>query len=470
VGKGINYFGFRERYRINRIIRPVRDKHGSVGYDHLRRDRAALAECVSLLQAAVEAKPDDWVCWYALGDLYQPLGELVKSVRAGEKCYELRPRDPRSAYALASNLRTLTHAKYVGQQSYIEARTEMHEQLAAIQDYAESFNPDRSQEALDELGMTLDLAAEWCLVLFQRVLALGVRGEDKKHVEETLDALYTEFPRLREGVCLTRCATNLVARGKALAARGLLDDAIRQFAEAVRLNSALGEAHFNWGGALLVSRRESEAIPRFREALRLGLGSQEADAHFSLGSALRFEGQLDDATVEFNKAIGLRPDFAEAHWGLAETYNDQGRLYLAIAEYRVSIRLEPHSSGARLGLGTALRRKGLLEEAIECYRDALRRDPVHPLLHNCLAVALHQYGHLDDAIAEFRETLRLAPEYAEVPQVCGSFGLALHEKGLFDEAIRAYEKVLREAPDDAEVRRLVALATQGTPLQHDDIW
>ena len=464
MGKGINYYGFRERLKLGRTLRSVSAKYGSVN-----ASSAALKEAAAALEAAVEAKPREWVFWYALGDLYQPMGQFAESVRAAEKCVDLRPDDPRSLYALASNLRTLTHAKYVGQQSYIEARTKMHGQLATQGDAA-PFDPARSQAALHELGMPLDLAAEWCLVLFERVLALGVRGEDKKHVEETLDVLYTEFPRLREVISLTRCASKLVTRGKALAARGLLDDAIRQFAEAVRLNPDLAEAHFNWGGALLVSRRDSEAIPRFREALRLGLESQEADAHVSLGTALRFEGQLDDAIVEFNKAIGLRPDFDEAHWGLAETYNDQGRLDRAIEEYRESIRLEPHSSGPRLGLGTALRRKGLLEEAIACYRDALRRDPGHALLHGSLAVALHQYGHLDEAIAEFREALRLAPEYAEAPGLCLLFGGALHQKGLFEEAIRAYEKVLREAPDDADVRRLLALATQGTPLRHDDIW
>jgi len=469
MAKGLNYYSFRERYRINRIIRPVRDKHGNIEYARIRANPAALAESVGVLEAAVQAKPDDWVCWYTLGDLYEQLGEFAKSVIAAEKCYELRPTDPRSAYALATNLRRLTHAKYVGDHRYIEARRGVESELGA-EGYASPFNPDASQGALHELGMTLDQAVERCLVLFGKVLALGVRGEDKNHVEETLGVLYTEFPQLEDRVSSTRPASELVARGTALAARGLLDDAIQQFAEAVQLNPNLAEAHFDLGGALLQKGRHSECIPRFREALRLGLEEFEAEAHYSLGVALRFEGQADHAVVEFKKAVGFRPSFYEAHYGLAEAYNQQGLLDRSIDEYQISLRLRPNLPEPRLGLGTALRRKGLLDEAIECYQHGLQVSPDYAPLHQCLAVALHQARRLDEAIAEFRQTLRLAPEYEHFAGIHLSFALALHEKGLLDEAIGEYKKGLRIEPGAADVHPFLTKALQGRRLAHEEIW
>lgn len=200
MGKGVNYYTFRERFKLNRILRSVTAKHGSV-----RASREALQQAVALLEGAVEAKPEEWVYWYVLGDLYQPLGEFVKSVKAGEKCYELRPDDRRSPYALASNLRTLTHADYVGDTHQIEARRRLRAQVGT-EGYVAPFDPDMSQEALEELGMTLDQAAERSLTLFEEVLSLGVGGDDDVHVRDCLAAMYSEFPHLEERVKSARVA------------------------------------------------------------------------------------------------------------------------------------------------------------------------------------------------------------------------------------------------------------------------
>ncbi len=412
MSKALQYIGLRERYKVNRILRPVRDKYGDV-----RSSTPALEEAVLLLEEALKDKPGEWILWYILGDLYQPLGEFAKSVRAGERCYELRPNDPRSPYALASNLRTLTHAKYADHREQADARRRAQHHLV-MQGYAAPFDPDKSRDALQDLGITLDEAAERSLALFEEVITLGVPENDATHVRDCLDVMYYEFPHL-------------------------------------------------------VSRPRPTRGPEPRSVTdRLGTreAAQRSQAHFLRGVGLREAGALPRAIEEFHKAIWLRPDFYEARWFLAETYNDQGILDRAIDQYREAIRLMPDSPEPRLGLGTALRRKGLVDDAILCYRDALTRKPGHAFLHSSLAIALHQSGRLDEAIAEFRETLRLAPEHAEAPQIWAPLGLALHEKGLFDEAIRAYEKVLRIEPDYPDIHRFLALANQGIPLQHDDIW
>lgn len=191
MGKGINYYTFRERLKLGRTLRSVSAKYGSVN-----ASRAALKEAAATLEAAVEAKPSEWVFWYALGDLYQPLGEFAESVRAAEKCVDLRPDDPRSLYALATNLRTLTHAKYIGHH-VIEARRRLENKMG-ISGYAFPFAPDRSQAALEELGLTLDQATERTIGLFEDVLALRVPSEDSDTIRESIAALCQEFPHLAQ--------------------------------------------------------------------------------------------------------------------------------------------------------------------------------------------------------------------------------------------------------------------------------
>ena len=57
-----------------------------------------------------------------------------------------------------------------------------------------------------------------------------------------------------------------------------------------------------------------EAIRQFQEALRLK--PDYAEAHNNLGIALARKGQIDEAISQFQEALRLKPDYAEAHYNL----------------------------------------------------------------------------------------------------------------------------------------------------------
>jgi protein O-GlcNAc transferase len=62
--------------------------------------------------------------------------------------------------------------------------------------------------------------------------------------------------------------------GRALAAAGRLDDAIRQFEKALALEPELADTHMGLALALHSAGRESEAEAHYREAMRLRSGSR----------------------------------------------------------------------------------------------------------------------------------------------------------------------------------------------------
>ena len=62
-------------------------------------------KAITLLESAVQDAPDEWAYWYALGEYYHRFDDWTSCVRAGRRCYTLRPNDVRSAYALATALR-----------------------------------------------------------------------------------------------------------------------------------------------------------------------------------------------------------------------------------------------------------------------------------------------------------------------------------------------------------------------------
>jgi len=60
--------------------------------------------------------------------------------------------------------------------------------------------------------------------------------------------------------------------------------------------------------------RTDEAIAEFAEALRLK--PDNAEAHYDLGALYGREGKLDEAIAEFQEAIRLQPDYAAARLNL----------------------------------------------------------------------------------------------------------------------------------------------------------
>lgn len=153
----------------------------------------SLLAAIDLLESAVTIWPRRWVYWYALADYYACAGELSKALHACERCYELRPRDLRSAYALATALRILTRARYVGD-GRVEAIRKLTSTISGPPFFYD-FNPEASAAALAEVGLTAEEAAKRSIQLFKDVLK-RVRGLDAVHVRENIASMYIDFPHL----------------------------------------------------------------------------------------------------------------------------------------------------------------------------------------------------------------------------------------------------------------------------------
>jgi predicted membrane-bound spermidine synthase len=112
---------------------------------------------------------------------------------------------------------------------------------------------------------------------------------------------------------------NLV--GIALMRDGRVDDAVREFRDALGRDSRstnaranLGQIRYDQAAALLEGRRFSDAATILREVVALTPDSSEA--HNDLGVALASMGQVEEAAAHFQRAVDLDPDFAEARQNL----------------------------------------------------------------------------------------------------------------------------------------------------------
>lgn len=136
---------------------------------------------------------------------------------------------------------------------------------------------------------------------------------------ERLEAVITREPGFM------RAHDNL---GLCYEAQGLPDQAIPHFREAIRLNREAAVTS-PWPslnlGILLRSRGKlDEAEQLFRESIRHD--ERFPQAHYELGALLEQTGRVDEAVEALTRAAALDDSYPQPHYALARIYRRQGRM------------------------------------------------------------------------------------------------------------------------------------------------
>jgi len=112
------------------------------------------------------------------------------------------------------------------------------------------------------------------------------------------------------------------------------------------------EAYYNLANTLALQGRTGEAMPAYREAVRLN--PHLAAAFVDLGTIFASQGQLDEAITHYRKAIEINPQHVYAHWCLGAIHERAGRIQEAIAHYREALRIDPDMAQALENLARIL--------------------------------------------------------------------------------------------------------------------
>ncbi len=173
-------------------------------------------------------------------------------------------------------------------------------------------------------------------------------------------------------------------------------------------------AHFNLGALLLARNRPKDAIPYFRDALRIE--PEQAAALNELGAALMMAGDAKPATELFEHALRVQPGYTNARYNLANAQADSGQLAEAAANFRQVAQENPDDTTAQEHLFAVLAEMGKtlmgdakLPDAADALRQALLIHPESAEAHNNLGVVLARMGERKEAAAEFQAALSADP-------------------------------------------------------------
>ena len=201
---------------------------------------------------------------------------------------------------------------------------------------------------------------------------------------------------------------------------GRVNDAVREFDEAIALDDGYADAWL--GKALMLERaygKEAEAEKAYRRALALAPGFPEA--HNNLGQLLARQGRTDEALREFDAAMsemGYRePWVARMNKGL--TLYAANRREEGLAEMRACLRAQPAYCYGRRELGAILLKEGKTQEAIVELQAYARYCDKVPDAHLQLGNAYKRAGDLEKAVQELARCEELSPGTA-VGEECRS--------------------------------------------------
>ena len=199
------------------------------------------------------------------------------------------------------------------------------------------------------------------------------------------------------------------------------DEAIRLLREAIALDPEFAAAHARLAQALWFSvvmgyaEDTAKAVASARAAAEqaVSLDPNEPEAHFALGRAHIFAGEIEMAIGEMQTATAINPNFAWGHYGLGYAYHrGAGQAEQALPHYDAALRLSPRDPMrwyTLMGKGMALRNLGRHDEAIAHCRQACQFPDSGFLPHMHLAAALAEAGKKDEAQAAVEKTVQLQP-------------------------------------------------------------
>jgi tetratricopeptide (TPR) repeat protein len=189
---------------------------------------------------------------------------------------------------------------------------------------------------------------------------------------------------------------------------------VRPDAEAVRLN--------NRGVAQMGQQFTEKAADSFAEAIKKD--PKLAQAHVNAGIAMLTLQKLDEAKTYLQKAIALDPTSAQAWYNLGLAQHAANELEPALASFQQASKLDPMDADSYYFQGDCYLEMKQYDKAVETLHKALEVNPMHASAEFVTATALQRSGHKPEAKVHFQRFQHLTST-----KIGAAIGLAYGEQG-----------------------------------------
>jgi rhomboid protease GluP len=191
------------------------------------------------------------------------------------------------------------------------------------------------------------------------------------------------------------------------------------------------KVHLRRASALMEDNKVDEAIVEYEQAVRMK--PEDGQIRNLLAWAVLAKGDTHRAAVELQKAIQADPKNAYAVYTLGTVYQTQKEFDKAKGEYLKAGQINPKIGYPHVGLASVASEQGDDELAVREYRRALELDPELESANYMLGESLRKLKRWDEAIAAFEKEIELSGD----PNAASALGSVYEAKGMKKEAEEA---------------------------------
>lgn len=204
----------------------------------------------------------------------------------------------------------------------------------------------------------------------------------------------------------------LASLGAALEQQGLLEEALKAFNQATQFRPDDADLWTKVANVQVQLLRLDQAIRTYEHALKLD--PRYWYAAYNHAVLLLQTGRFEEALIRFNLCDELRPNHAATLNKRSEALHHLNRFEEALADSKRAQALDPTNADICNSIGAALQKLARHEQALEWFNRSLDQQPDLVAALNNKASTLGEVLRLDEAIEVYRNAKRIDPKTAEI--------------------------------------------------------
>lgn len=227
--------------------------------------------------------------------------------------------------------------------------------------------------------------------------------------------------------CLAACLlaacggseTSLFRKAQVAADKGQFEKAIRYYSMIIKDNPQNYAAYASRGLAYEQLRpKEAGELQKNRELAAqdyekaLSLNYRRPEIYNNLGALYIDQGRYQDAILQLNYALMLRPNYFMAFLNRAVAYSKQGNMSQALVDFSKAEQLDPYSPILYLNRALAEFAAGYYDNAAEDYTQLIELEPNNARAYLERGRTLMKLDAYQNAMDDFQRAIAINPNYA----------------------------------------------------------
>lgn len=278
--------------------------------------------------------------------------------------------------------------------------------------------------------------------------------EDLRHIPQTRAERLSKALPFAGVAEVSEFQRNYLSYGSIYFQRGYYEQAGASFQRALHDDPLSTEALYGLGSVYLQQQRNAEARQCFEQAIKRQANYPDTlpNAWNNLGLLAAREGRTAEAIPYFREALKLSPDHLIALENLGNAYRQEKQWDDARRTLERAVAVGPEDAEANYSLGMVYAQLNDTDRAYEYLQRALKLRPAYPEALNNLGILYLRTQRRDEAVARFEECIRVAPAF---DQSYLNLARVYILEGTPEKARAVLLELLKQHPDHAQAQEML---------------